>query len=182
MKKTFSLILLAALLVSFSASAANEPFTLRNGYTWGMTRDEAFSLAESEGLILITPGQGYLQYINVPVGGYSAEMSLEFLEASDEVWRLGCITYTFGIVNGKPYDPGNEEMFSALLDGLTETYGEPAEDGMGESGREITWILPDTRITLTRLIIGIPAFCEIKYRNEVTTPAETKISIPNSGF
>lgn len=67
MKRILCLVGLLTLLIP--APSLAEPFTLRNGYAWGMTQKEAAALAQSEGL---TSGDSnndqIIVYRDVPLG------------------------------------------------------------------------------------------------------------------
>ncbi len=138
------LALVGALSTTALASAPTEPFSLRNGYYWGMSQDEALKLAAEEGLEDITSqGKTYLNFGNVPVGDLSVPMSLLFTEDSS----LYYISYRFPSL---PQDDtiGLAEQFDFLVATLDSAY-EPVVGDVGKfSG---TWDLPDTRIFLGQL-------------------------------
>ena len=76
MKRLLAIVLLLLLVIPMTALAYT-PFTLRNGYYWGMPKEEILALAQQEGLGPNTSkGEGVVAFENVPVGKFSAEMWL----------------------------------------------------------------------------------------------------------
>ena len=88
MKKTIALLLILCLLLGasafayfqfFSTPTPPEPFTLRNGYYWGMPKEEALSLAAEEGLTEIADGNSIVIIFDVPIDeNYAATFTLYF--------------------------------------------------------------------------------------------------------
>ena len=163
MKRIFLIALCSCLLVSLagcgSAEKANEPFTLRNGYTWGMPKEEILNLAKQERLLGKESKEDILAkqerllgkeskedtmiFSEVPVGGFSAEMRLRF----DVDMGLEAVGYFF------PTVPKEEcmDMFSTLTKELEALYGVYEA---GDDGRSNNWQLHDTEIKIA-LLYGI---------------------------
>ena len=160
MKTKRSLITLLALLMLLAlplVALAEEPFTLRNGYYWGMTKEEAMTLAKDERLkfeaawsqkgepSLGTRTGELVSYKEVPVGDYVANnFYLDLERQEDDSLLLYAITYLFGAFQSDEYAKANA-VFDGLEKGLTAVYGEPDEE---ESPSTLLWSLPDTTIML----------------------------------
>ncbi len=148
MKKIGAFLVLLALVGALSttalASPPAEPFSLRNGYYWGMSQDEVLKLAAEEGLVDITSqGKTYLNFGNVPIGDLSVPMVLLFTENS----ALRYIEYRF------PSIPEDDTIALAeQFDFLTATLDSAYEPVAREIGMFTSvWDLPDTRIFLGQL-------------------------------
>ena len=150
MKRLF-IIFLLVVIVTPIISIAEESFTLRNGYTWGMPKQEAEALAEAEGLDLLhesgSPGvTNSLNYANVPLGEYTAEsLTLAFLASEELGYPLYVCTYWF-----EDLEQGSQEA-QTLQDGLytrlVSIYGEPLKSG-DDTETVAAWSLHDTIIEL----------------------------------
>ncbi len=139
------LALVGALSTTALASAPTEPFSLRNGYYWGMSQDEVLKLAAEEGLEdIVKQDKWSLNFENVPVGDFSVSMSLSFTYSA-----LSHIEYLFPSF---PEDDkiGLEEQFTFLVRTLNTAY-EPVVGVVGETYTYASWDLPDTRIFLGSL-------------------------------
>ena len=165
MKKTalFLVIILLCFCNITMASATYTPFTLRNGYYWGMPKEEVLVLAREEGLGPNTSkGEKVVSFDNVPVGDFSVRMLLSL----DESLQLDSIYYLFP---GVPEDQRDQviAMFEKLTQALADVYG-PSEPVI--IPLLTIWKLPDTRIELTRgPVWGIDGMrqCVITYKFDV---------------
>ena len=154
LKRIFLFVLCACLLVGLSACGssaekvedgkANEPFTLRNGYTFGMSMEEVAALAEEEGLTkdeefseLDSRGQYNITFSNVPVSLFVAEkMMLIF----DENMFLSALVYNFG------FRPSSEAegIIETLMQLLEDLYGEKTKRNVPVDNMvEDVWLLSD---------------------------------------
>ena len=175
MKRIFTLLLLICLLLPFTVYAEDEPFTLRNGYTWGMSDTEARLLALSDGFEIEYDTDLGVIYANVPVGDFSMHMLLSFSPAADDAIvpypTLSAILYASDAL------PAQEaaSMYNSLMLSLEALYGSPeTTDGV----KNAQWQLPDTSIALSRnqsidssLDENIPytETCSVSYNESVQT-------------
>lgn len=124
MKKLLSVVLLVAMCLPVSAVA--ERFTLRNGYAWGMSVEEAKALAAEEGLTLVDEEEvGNTDYFvgfeGATVGDYPAHFSLMFFTLPDGTLELGGMTYGFDALAAG--SPEAEALQNHLQTNLTAKYG-----------------------------------------------------------
>ena len=140
MKRIIASVLLIALFLSISTFAL-AAFSLRNGYYWGMTENEALSIANEEGLKYIED-EGITTFEEVPVGYFSTTMQLFFLEDSG----LHMIYYNFHSIQEDDKKIFND-MFDSLTKSLDDVYGENIP---GLKHELVFWELPDTIIMLKK--------------------------------
>ena len=154
MKKTIALLLILCLLLSasafayfqfFSAPKAPEPFTLRNGYYWGMPKEEALALAAEEGLTEISDSNPMLYIRSVPVDeNYTSTFSLSF---HDEGSLLNGMRYTIENVTEGEY----LHMLEYFTHAIETKYNVSREDWTGNSSLPLyVFPLPDTNIAIMR--------------------------------
>lgn len=169
MKRLLAIVLLLLLVIPMTALAYT-PFTLRNGYYWGMPKEEIFALAQQEGLGPNTSkGEGVVAFENVPVGKFSAEMWLSL----DDTLRLRSIRYLFP---GVPEDQLDQltPMFDSLTQALTGVYGPSSPVIIPHF---TVWKLPDTEVTLM-----VSPDWENDEMWHCTITYKLEIPIQNSGF
>ena len=100
MKKNLALLVvfcLSLLLCAPAFATAAQPFSLRNGYTWGISTKDALVLTKEEGIVMESLyGTGrHFTAINVPVGDFIASrFSLFFREVDGEL-QLYSMSYEF---------------------------------------------------------------------------------------
>ena len=126
MKKCLIFLLAFCLLIP-AFSIAEEPFSLRNGYIWGMSMEDAQALAAQEGLLerrepRLTEFLAELCYADVPVGAYNAEeFCIEFLAMEGEPAELSKCTYYFPKFDAATGEA--KDMLDELSKALTDIYG-----------------------------------------------------------
>ena len=174
MKRLLSLILVFFILTCFSAPAlaskVDEPFSIRNGYHWGMPREQVLALVAEEGLVaksiftdkpfgesLSTEQEGTSvdnYYCNdVPVGRFIASTMYLFFE--DENGNdSGCLTgllYLIDCPGGESnYGPDVRRHIPATLKSL---YGEPKLEPPDGYGGDYLWETKDTEISILAMDI-----------------------------
>ncbi len=131
-----------ALSPALSATAlADQPFTLRNGYHWGMSKAEAIQLAEEEGLEVVNgKNPEYVFLKDVPVGQYQTTMALAF----NEQMTLHVISYIFPEPRAADRDTLLPQ-FHSLREALVGLYGAISTESKNEYA---LWKLPDADILL----------------------------------
>ena len=144
--KYFVALLLAVLFVLPMSGTAEEAFSLRNGYTWGMPKEKALALAQEEGLgPNISQADSLLGFTDVSVGSFTASFFTMRFENEKSRNQLNYISYSFDGL------PAEGELFLAigtdLLDSLVSVYGECSSL---IPGAYYGWVLPDTEVTLMR--------------------------------
>ena len=148
MKRILSLLFLCLFLPA--VALADEPFTFRNGYTWGMAQSDAEALAHDDGLYIdISNDPGILTYENVPAGDFTAatfQLVFKNSETGDITYHgtLSGIIYTFPSIQKDSNEAAAQ--LQSLVEALRNTYGEPADS----SNISYKWKLPDTTIVLMR--------------------------------
>ncbi len=144
MKHHLSLLLALLTLLALPLTAlAETPFTLRNGYYWGMTKEAALALVEEEGIGPDTSkGPSVIALQNVPFGNATASQML--LAFDTEALTLNRVIYSIGSV---PEDHDDEliALFNSLVQTLTDLYGAP-DDTM--SHISALWHLPNVEISV----------------------------------
>ena len=166
MKRLLSLVLVFFILACLSAPAlaskVDEPFSIRNGYHWGMPREQVLALAAEEGLVAKSnaalrlgesedvPGDRSGNYYcnDVPVGRFIA--STMYLFFGDEVvYDTGCLTGIIYIIDfrgrGSVYADDVRRNIPATMKSL---YGEPKRERLDDSGGEYLWETKDTEISI----------------------------------
>lgn len=151
MRKLLVFVLLACMLAP-SFAVAEGAFTLRNGYAWGMTVDDAKALAAKEGLTYIDEGDSgnidyYLNYEGATVGDYTACFSLMFTADDDYTphWLVS-MTYSF---NDLPIGSAEAEALQHHLQtNLTVKYGMGTVPTFRDRPASLCWILEDTFVEL----------------------------------
>lgn len=194
-KRILSLMLILLLLASYAA--AEEPFSLRNGYAWEVDIFDAMALAEEEGLTANGSdsllGNIILYYADVPVGEKIAEeFNLIFPAISGGVSLEGCL-YQFPPVSSDSEE--SEELLSYLESSLVALYGEESYDVRNGRGVIACWPLHDTLIELgdmssygndTDIAKYYIRYSSNKYiksqEPEEETPKPTTAPIKNDGF
>ena len=154
MKKTLSLLVvfcLSLLLCAPAFATASQPFSLRNGYTWGISTKDALVLTKEEGIVMESLyGTGrHFTAVNVPVGDFIASRFSLFFRAVDGELQLYSMSYEFdapeettGEISAIPY----QSPISELKRALDTLYGEAAPfPGFGEAH---TWDLGHTTVIL----------------------------------
>lgn len=149
MKKLLLITLAVALLLPALATA--ETFSLRNGYTWGMSVEDARALAAREGLTLVFDEEvgntdHCLGYEDVPVGDYAAYFSLLFYTLPDGGLALGQMSYGFGEVAAG--SPEAEALQDHLQTNLTAKYGMGAVPTLRGRYASLCWPLDDALVEL----------------------------------
>ena len=126
MKKRFAALLILCLFLPAFCSA-EEPFSLRNGYAWGMSMEAAQTLAAQEGIAegrepRLGEHLAALYYADAPVGAYTAdEFCLEFFIPDGEPAQLSKCTYYFPKFDAKTGEA--KSMLDDLTKALTDLYG-----------------------------------------------------------
>lgn len=151
MKKLLA-IALAALLLVPAFAVAEGAFSLRNGYHWGMTVEDAKALAAKEGLTLIDEGDSgnidyYLNYEGASVGDYTAHFNLLFTAADDYTpHELIYMAYDF---DSLPVGSAEaEELQHHLQTNLTVKYGMGTVPTFRDRYASLCWPLDDAFIEL----------------------------------
>ena len=156
MKRPLALLVvfcLSLLLCAPAFATAAQPFSLRNGYTWGISTKDALALTKEDGIVMESLyGTGrHFTATNVPVGHFIASrFSLFFREVDGEL-QLYSMSYEFDAPEeedeeresfAEPYQfPINELKY--VLDSL---YGVSTLDRSFVD--TYTWDLGHTTVTL----------------------------------
>ena len=149
--KRIAILLLILLLILPTLASAQAPFSLRNGYTWGMPLQGVKTLAQQEDLTYVgeelSDGEYSLTYSNAPVGKYEAEeLYMVFTSTDDGDFGLQLCLYIFPeeeLSSSKAKD-----VFSYLQDSLTNLYGQPSDSVREWSNAFLCWSLDNTLIEL----------------------------------
>ena len=136
------------LLCTPAFATAAQPFSLRNGYTWGISTKDALALTKEEGIVmesLYDTGRHFTA-TNVPVGDYVASrFSLFFREVDGEL-QLYSMSYEFDApekTKGKASVTPSVNELKYVLDSL---YGVSTLDRSFLD--TYTWDLGHTTVTL----------------------------------
>ena len=149
MKRFFSFVLVFFILACFSthaiASKADAPFSLRNGYQWGMGMEQVLALAAEEGFTVPEYPLYAYSWVTieaVPVGRFTAtSMKLSF----DKMDRLIRVSYSFDVDSISFFEA--QEITDWLAPSLKSLYGEPKTEVDNEPFDVIyEWETEDTRI------------------------------------
>ncbi len=151
--KRFCLVALCFLLCfcfATSSCAQENPvaisFSLRNGYHWGMSIEDALELAKAEGLTLRYQDSGSLTFEDVPaMGSLAGLFQLDFMTSagSEELQKM---EYYF-------YPRSKAEAYPRLHEfqqALEKDYGPVGRvmDGTNPVRQEMIWELPETTLSL----------------------------------
>ena len=157
MKKIFILLLILCLLLGasafayfqfFSTPTPPELFTLRNGYHWGMTKEEALALAVAEGLPKPEERNPEVVFGNVPLGeNWTSSFHLLF----DENLLLSGIGYASNFLTLEEYT-SMIEFFARSIESKYNVQPSTLQPPPNFSAlSEYTFELPDTIIYIGRV-------------------------------
>lgn len=189
-KKLLAIVLVLCMFLPLCAVAEDYVFTLRNGYQWNMTLDEIKQLAQEEGLTPVFESVYALDFVNVPVAGYTVFMGV--MTSLEKELRF---IYEFKLLDPVRDSDVNKQMYNELLEKMISLYGVPADDGSGNDRGAVEWILPpNTRIELNiTLDVTSENYFSIVYYYEPQlsetpeptpepTPEQTLVPVPNDGL
>ena len=154
MKKMLALLIIICLSLLLCAPAfatAAQPFSLRNGYTWGISTKDALALTKEDGIVMESLyGTGrHFTAINVPVGNFIAsKFSLFFREVGGGL-QLYSMSYEFDAPEETESDepPASyQSPINELKAALDNLYGEASLSYT--FGDIYTWDLGHTTVTL----------------------------------
>lgn len=149
MKKLLAVLLIAAMLTPVVA-LSESGFSLRSGYTWGISPEEAKALASQEGLELdeedFVGNTGVvLTYSNAKAGDCPAIFGLYF--ADGEPAELASMWYRFDEETTEQADA--EELLTYLKNNLIAKYGMGFLPTMNSDEVVLCWHPDDAYITLS---------------------------------
>ena len=155
MKKTFILLMVFCLLGLTLAPAFatdEDTFSLRNGYTWGMSREEALALAEAEGLVMESLYGTGLHFFapNVPVGDFVADRFYLHFRELDGTIQLYSMVYHFMRSFKLPHSA--DLQMASMLNSL---YGDTKQTYDQLFAGQNYWDLGHTTITLRKVMRDI---------------------------